>query len=102
MNLDKLRADMEAHDEGSAKDTRGFTALELQAPDLARKVLEQAAMLERMAGALAPYEQLARHHAADAPEWGPFDSVQAQVSIMYLRDAAAAIAAYRAQTGGDA
>jgi len=42
--------------------------------------------------ALIPYAALARHHAADAPEWGPFDSVTAQVSIRNLRDARSALA----------
>jgi hypothetical protein len=43
-------------------------------------------------GALTPFKNLAKHHAADAPEWGPFDSVSAQVSIRYLRDAIITIA----------
>ena len=50
------------------------------------------AKLAKAVWALKPFKILAKHHAADAPEWGPFDSVSAQVSIMYLRDAMTTIA----------
>lgn len=42
---------------------------------------------ERLREALEPFAQVAVHHAADAPEWGPFDSVQAVISIRSLRAA---------------
>jgi hypothetical protein len=48
--------------------------------------------VKELVEALIPYAALARHHAADAPEWGPFDSVTAQVSIRNLRDARSALA----------
>lgn len=41
---------------------------------------------------LKPYAALAKRHAVDDPDWGPFDSVTARISIMYLRDAANAFA----------
>jgi hypothetical protein len=64
----------------------------------AREKLEAA---EELVRALEPYAALAKHHAADAPEWGPFDSVTAQVSILYLRNATEALAAYRAAGEGE-
>lgn len=70
--------------------------IDMAAMERARRV-EAAA--DELAEALVPYAALAKHHAADAPEWGPFDSVTAQVSIGYLRDATAALAAYQAAKG---
>jgi multidrug resistance efflux pump len=60
--------------------------------EAADSIEELEAKLDEAVWALEPYAQLAKHHAADAPEWGPFDSVTAQVSVMNLRAARAALA----------
>lgn len=59
----------------------------------ADRIAELEDKLEKVIWALRPFASLAKHHAADAPEWGPFDSVSAQVSIRYLRDAMITLAA---------
>ncbi len=136
MNLDKLRADLEAataapwwvHWDPSHYDTAsdvksdcgnlfasvGGTArwpeqeanarLIAQAPDLARTVLEQAAMLERMAEALDYMCRVTDH----VREWHRGDTnsrvllmVKNGCAITNEDEARAMLAAYRAQTGGD-
>jgi hypothetical protein len=65
---------------------------------LALVTSQRDALTEKLAmavEALDPYEILAKHHAADAPEWGPFDSVTAQVSIMHLRNVTIVLAAIK-------
>jgi len=60
--------------------------------ELEAKLSEQEALLAKAMWALAPYADLHEHHAIDAPKWGPFSSVSAQVAIVYLRDAAETLA----------
>ena len=50
--------------------------------------------------ALEPFASLAAHHAAEAPEWRPFDSVPAQVLIMYLRDASTTFSELKGEIDG--
>ena len=59
---------------------------------LEAKLSEQEALLAKAVWALKPYAALARHHAADSPEWGPFSSVSTCTSIMCLRNAAETLA----------
>ena len=56
--------------------------------ELEAKLSEQEALLAKAVWALKPYAVLARHHAVDSPEWGPFSSVSTCTSIMCLRNAA--------------
>jgi hypothetical protein len=49
------------------------------------------ARVAELEAALEPFAEIAKGRAADAPEWGPFDSVSVQVSITALRAARAAL-----------
>jgi multidrug resistance efflux pump len=64
----------------------------------ADRIEELEAELKKAVEALEPYADLAKHHAADAPEWRPFDSVPAQVSIRNLRDARATLEELKGNT----
>jgi hypothetical protein len=68
-----------------------YEAAKRDAEEAEAYAAELESKLHQAVWALEPFATLAKHHAADAPEWGPFDSVSAQVSIMYLRDAASAL-----------
>ena len=50
MNWEQLQKDVEAHRESRAADTKGFTALELRAPDLAALALAGKRLADEVRG----------------------------------------------------